>query len=234
LLCGFWADLRDQGAEPGQNRVDAQSLGAALLVVVPGAVSLLDGAKRLVTELLGSPGALVRVLLLVVGIICALLVITAKEDVDSRPGFLPEIRNRKRYRYPSVFRTIAKVGLALAFLVPGSVRATIDDFSTLPTTIVGRLVWAATGQPVEGARVRVIADDGADVTLGDWHSDSDGYYILRLKRRVKRTALLSLVAPECTNELRLPLRSPNESNTPNRLSGPGISNFEHSVTCKNN
>src|SRR5262249_53016045 len=109
--------------------------------------------------------------------------------------------------FPQIVRILCKIGvIALLALLPSKFLAAKDDFIPLPNILHGYLIDAMTGKGISDARIRVITQDGVDVTDGDWFVDSQGFYIVKTRERVKRTAKIVVSVPGCEIQDELKLR----------------------------
>lgn len=220
----FAADLIDRGARPNRERLGNSEQFAGIATALVGLFAFLDIVRRTLVELIGAPGVFVQLALIVVAIGGCAHIISAR-------------RSGATYRYGRIFRTAAKVLVLVLVLyaVPRNVAAVSEHFATVPDTFGGYLVDAGTGEPVDGARVRVVGARGATIGESSWPSDTGGFYIVTMERAARRSeAELAVHSDRCGSHT-LPLTRDFErdrnSSTPLRA-GRGGAVFRHAIECK--
>jgi hypothetical protein len=132
-----------------------------------------------------------------------------------------------QYRYSQPIRQAAKAVLLVALLsVPARGLALYREVEPLPRELSGYLLDAK--GPVIGATVRVISDDGVDLTVTENTNETDslGFYIVRAAERVSRRSHLVALVAGCSTPVILPLTRDAES--AHQSAGPV---FRHIVQC---
>jgi hypothetical protein len=215
-------DFTDRSASKRTDTSWGSGLWASAGVVVTAAAGYLDSAEKLFVGIFGDFMGTFRFLLVVVALLgCVGIVCSKRRIASSSAG--SSISHQ--YSFTQPVRITAKFGIiALLVLLPTKVIAVKDDFIPLPPSFYGYLVDARSGQPVSDAGIRVMTHDGIDVTDGIWLSDSQGFYIVRTRDRVKRTAQLMVTIPECQTRQSLRLRRVDQIGSRN-----GFPMFRHHV-----
>jgi len=212
-VIGFVRDLTDNSAEtvwtPNWAADSLRTLGIAVLA----ASGQIEAVQKLVSQLVGDFSSAIQILLLLCAILWCVAVISSKipsTRVSLIVGDLRPMDGRGLYGYSQPLRFVAKLGLLLFVIaLPFRVRIVVDKLLPLPETIYG-YVFLGADKPVNGARIRVISSNGADITSGTWTTDSRGFYILKGVRRLRRSDLVKVQPDGCKKELTLALSKSNE------------------------
>jgi hypothetical protein len=203
----FVRDLCDKSAER-KNSAQAPDYAALAAAILPGILSIVESAQRVTANVFAVPALLLTPLTLCLGIAWSTFVVISKvEEERILEVPIPPTRVRTiRYRYMHVARQCAKV-LLLAFVVllPRSLTAAFRGLNPLPKTFYGYLLNARDGSPIHDVRVRVLGIDGANLTDGEWRTDSYGFYIMKTLVPGQRTSKLIVYLPDCGSRLLLPL-----------------------------
>lgn len=206
----FLQDVLDQGAQHSSQKASSQDyfkgLGAAMAVVA----SAIEDVQKVFSRLLGlSEGSLSLILSL-----CALIgcwyIFTSKVKAPSSDS--PILVHY--YSFNWFVRQLSKVVLVvlLLFSIPRNTIELLEGQQRLPKMLTGRLEYARTRQPVVNANVRIITEDGRDVTKNSWASDHNGFYIVETSQRVLRSAKLLVYVSNCESR-ELPLLKEYENTT---------------------
>jgi len=105
---------------------------------------------------------------------------------------------------------MAKLGIVLLTLfVPQRARTIIYDWLPLPDMVYG-YIFVGASQPDDGERIWVLSEDGEDITSGNWYADSEGFFIVKARRKMKRSDVLLVMPAACKREMRIPLAKSNQ------------------------
>ena len=230
----FCADLLDKGASKKADSISIREAGGAVAAGLAAIVEWFDHARKVVHELLGFSSALLPPLLLAFGVLWCISVITAKESTPETPivsGLV--IRTpRRSYRSGQPTRWLSKSLLVLIlFLLPRFASVWAEEVIPLPITFSGYLNDQRSGKPIDGARIRVVSENGVDLTQGEWWSDSNGFYVVRTSRRVSRLASVEISRSDCTTLERLPLGKNFEVRQEKQTGHHRGPVFHHMVPC---
>ena len=203
----------------------------------------MESVQKVIANVVAVPESITAIVACVVLCSWSLSTIRAKTPILQRgqeaagivlssEGSLPELQ----YTYVRSIRALAKAALLVTLIaIPFRVRAAFIQLAPLPTTFFGYLVDSRTGEPLTATRVRVLDGGGADVTEGEWGSDSRGFYVVKTVRRVQRNAKLQVFLQECSRPNLLPLTAPFEQR-PSSLQSKDVNtatpSFFHSLSCE--
>ena len=145
------------------------------------------------------------------------------------------MQRQSTYAYSQLLRFLAKLGLLLlVIMLPYKLMTVADDLLPLPTTIYG-YIYTGADQPVDGARVRLVSRHGDDITSGTWFTDSQGFYIVKAVRHVRRSDVIKTIPNKCESELSLALTKSNEVPVSNTILDPQQRRpadiFVHHINC---
>jgi len=193
--------LFDTGATKRAELFSPREVSVALVAPLSGAVAWIDLPRKIVQQFLGITSNFLPLALLIFGFLWCILVIVAKDLPVARPAGFTSLRDGPpvpTYRNTQVTRWLAKLMLLLLLVpIPRAALAWADTTFAMPPKIYGYILDAQSGQPIEGARLRVINENGIDVTSGEWLSDSTGFYVVETSARVTRLASLEVYRRDC-------------------------------------
>lgn len=220
LIVQFAQDLVDRRAKRRLSRIGWSDAWAILLSVLSSATLLVEGWRKVGIEFLGMPGTVASVLLCIVGITWAVYVIRATQWDNAT----------RVYRFLSVVRQSAKAALiVLLVMVPRLASKSAIDLWPLPTTIYGEL-RSHSNTPIPNIVVRVV-DHGEDVTDSpSLPSDSDGFYVVVTKRRVRRDA--TLIAGCSQGPVELTMATSDQIAATRERLDPSAILFRHFIQCE--
>ena len=203
-------------------------LGIALLAATGQAEAL----QKIAFALVGDRTSLVRLLLTVSALCWCVVVISKKTRV---PG-LAAASDKRVYSYSRPLRLLAILAAAILMVaIPSKISATVDELVPLPKTIYGYL-YQLNGRPIDGANIRLVSSGGEDITRGDWLSDSEGFYIVKADRRIRRSDILTIFGEGCAGQHFLTLRRENEFKMNALRERPGrpelSPKFYHHLSCE--
>jgi hypothetical protein len=214
IISSFIADMLDRSAEARKNYRWVPDLWATGLLAASGVASYADVLYKLFTNIIGAPGVLVPLFILLFVLVWCVFLVSAKDETQSHASIVISTDNKRHleFKYGQPVRYFAKIGIVLIIVsLPGKVISSTYKIIPLPTIFYGYLVDARTGQPIADARVRVVSADGADITQSTWLSDSEGFYIVRTTKRAYRNDRILVNDANCTTkEYSLPLRRADE------------------------
>jgi hypothetical protein len=224
ILARVAADFTDRSAS---KRVDFSwdsGLWTTAGVVIAAAAAYFESSEKLFIGVFGDFKGTFRLLLVVVALLgCVFMVRSKRQVLSTSTGDSSSLQ----YSFAQPMRIVAKFGIiALLALLPTRVIAAKDDFIPLPQTIYGYLVDARSDKPVSDAGIRVVNQDGVDVTDGVWLSDSQGFYVVKTSEPVMRTAHIIISIPECKSRQSLTLRRVDQIGSRN-----GYPVFRHVAEC---
>jgi hypothetical protein len=175
----------------------ADTPGSALIAAAAVGSSI-KSMRDFGVDALGIAGAYFPVLAAIAGLFgCAYAIYSKTRRSIESETIASDMQ--KQYSFGIWTRRLAKVGfIAFVLLIPRDIINAFDDSSLLPTLITGVIIDAGTRSPIEGARVRVLAADGVDVTRPSVTgvSDSHGVFIAATTIRVRRNASLVIYRPD--------------------------------------
>jgi hypothetical protein len=235
-VVAFIGDLLfDTGARKAVETLSPKDIAVALVAPVSGAVAWLDVSQRVVHDQLGISSNFLPPVLLLFGVAWCVFIIVAKDEpAPKAAGFVStdETVSGPIYRNGPRVRLLGKLMFFLLLLLfPRAVLAWLDTTFPLPPKLYGYIEDEHSGQPIEGARVRVVTESGVDVTAGEWRSDSRGFYVVETLRPVTRLASLQVYRPDCPSGQRLSLQR-NFQIPPSQAGSASVKPlFRHRLAC---
>jgi hypothetical protein len=173
----------------------------AALIAIATLGSYLKTARDFIVDTLGIPGAFLPALIALATFSACIVAISSKEVVNMPAGFVAQPAVAQQYSYGVWTRRFARVAfIALLFIIPHNVAATIEEVLPLPSTTVAGLIFdARTRAPAVGAKVRLVNSGDVDVTDSDVmpETDSQGVFFVLAKHRVWRSATLAVYRGGC-------------------------------------
>lgn len=205
-LSSLLNDLLDKGALKRESAMSPMDIGTSLLAGISGTVAWADQAQQLTRYFLGNFSSALPLLILTFGFFWCLFAIQAKDHEPQQEAGFGRPTTSTTYHFQQITRWFCKFMLiVLVLLAPRVAFSMADEIWPLPSEVYGYLENQKTGDPIEGARLRILSSEGIDVAPGHWLSDSNGYYTIRSSKRFTRLAHLEVSHPDCKSEL-LPLR----------------------------
>jgi hypothetical protein len=218
-----FGDFLDRSAAKRKRPSRGVDLWVACGVALTTAAGYLESAEKVFIGVFGDFIGTFRLLLIIVSLVGCVFIVRSKTQL-AKPFAMS---SSFEYSFPQLVRILGKAGvIVLLVLLPSKFIAAKDDFVPLPRTLHGYLLYGKTGKALSDARIRVVTQDGVDVTDGNWFSDSKGFYIVRTRERVKRTAQIIISLPECQFREALRLRRIDQTGTED-----GIPIFRHVADC---
>lgn len=233
---GFLQDLTDKSAEkvsPPNWAGDALTTTGLAIV---GASGQAEAVQKLVSLFAGDFASVVQLLLLLLALLWCGAIISGKAHFKQQAGVVAasDAAKTRSYAFSQPLRVVAKIGLLLLLIaVPLKLSAVADNLIPLPDTIYGH-VFYDTGKPVDGAPLRAVTSAGSDITSGSWTTDSNGFYVIKAKKRFRRSDVLRVIPDGCTVEVSLALTKANEVTPQSDRGDHGLGlrpMFEHRVHC---
>ena len=220
LLLRFGRDLLDRGAQRRRSRGGWPDVWATLVLALTSAGSLLEGWKKIASETFGLPGTLGAVVLCLVGAVACVYAISAVTGSGTK----------QTYRYKSVVRQLAKIGLVVICLVlPFTASSAFDSISPLPSTIYGTLA-DYDNKPLPNIPVRIMVN-GEDVTSpSSFKTDDRGLYKVDATRRISRAAKLRVMCRSGSIDLSLGRKNEAIEKLPDLPKSAVV--FFHQIKCE--
>jgi hypothetical protein len=235
-VTSFYRDFLDRSA--GQKpSLEIADIWPVVVAATCGVASAVEAVQKLFSTVLSAPAGVLPLVACAVLALWSIITITAKSRRGvplivigpSTPG------TAVQYAYIRPVRILAKVTfLLLVVVTPLAIRSTVLDLRALPDTLFGYLLDAHDGSPLAELRVSVMVG-GADVTDGEWTTDSRGFFIVRTSREVHRNAMLRVFLPDCSQPILLPLTRQFEVSGPTSIDTNPRSPlpfFRYTLACK--
>jgi hypothetical protein len=235
-LLGFVQDLADHSAERISSPNWAVDGLTTVGIAVLAASAQAEAVQKLVSQLVGDLSLVVQLFLLLGAILWCVAVISGKTPSKLTAGVVAGANSKREYSYAysQPVRIAAKIGLIIFVVAfPIKLKAIMEEALPLPSTIYGYLLYDTT-KPVDGAHVRVVSADGSDITVGIWVSDSNGFYIIKARRAMRRSDVLKVMPDDCADEVSLSLTKSNEipsRNSDDRNDAMLSPLFRHRIHC---